>query len=532
MSPDSFLTFVIARLPQLGVRTGEHLLLTGFSTGLAILLGVPLGLLAARIGHLRAPLLGATGILQTVPSLAMLAILLALTGKIGLIPAIIALLLYALLPIVRNTLAGIEEVPSPTIEAARGIGMRAREQLWLVKVPLALPVMVAGIRTAAVAGVGIATLSAFIGAGGLGQFINRGLALANNHLILLGAVPSALLALVVDLSIGAVLWALQPRRQRRLGPGLRTFLRMAAFTLPFLIGAAGAAAYVAGSEAAFTTDRGRSGKVIVGTKNFTEQIILGEMMAQVIERRTDLEVVRRFDLGGTMICHGALMKGEIDLYAEYTGTALTAILGEAVERHPDQVYDIVSYAYENRFGLVWLQPFGFNNTYAITVREADAEQKGWKKITDLRPFAANLRAGFTSEFAERPDGYAGLRDVYGVTFGEVRDLDPTLMYEALARREVDVICAFSTDGRIAAYHFKPLKDDLAFFPPYQAAPVVRKETLEKFPQLADVLGALAGALDDQTMRTLNFRVDEQKHSPKKVARDLLASLRLWKRNGQ
>ncbi len=174
--------FVLERLPELWLRTGEHLMLTGVSTGAAIILGVPLGILASRVARLRGPLLGATGILQTIPSLAMLAILLAVTGKIGVLPAIIALILYSLLPIMRNTLTGIQGVSSASLEAARGIGMTNRQQLWMIKIPLALPVIVAGIRTAAVTGVGIATLSAFIGAGGLGQFINRGLALANNNL--------------------------------------------------------------------------------------------------------------------------------------------------------------------------------------------------------------------------------------------------------------------------------------------------------------------------------------------------------------
>mgnify|MGYP001814639031 CR=1 FL=1 len=211
---ESWLAFVSERWPELWLRTGEHLMLTGVSTGLAILVGIPLGIGAARIGWLRGPLTGGVGILQTIPSLAMLAILLALLQKIGAVPAIIALTLYALLPIVRNTLTGLEEVSPEVVEAARGIGMTPRQRLWLVEIPLATPVIVAGIRTAAVVGVGIATLSAFIGAGGLGQFINRGLALSNTSLILLGAISAAVLALLVDGSIAAFQWGLRRRRSR------------------------------------------------------------------------------------------------------------------------------------------------------------------------------------------------------------------------------------------------------------------------------------------------------------------------------
>ena len=214
MGTGSMILYVADRLPELWLRTGEHLILTGCSTSLAILIGIPVGILIFRNAWLRNPVMGAIGILQTIPSLAMLVFLLALLNKIGAAPALIALTLYALLPIVRNTLTGLEGVSPQLMEAARGIGMTEYQQLRMVRIPLATPVMIAGIRTAAVIGVGIATLSAFIGAGGLGQFINRGLALSDTKLILLGAVPAALLALIVDASLGAFEWALRPERKR------------------------------------------------------------------------------------------------------------------------------------------------------------------------------------------------------------------------------------------------------------------------------------------------------------------------------
>ncbi len=530
MAAETFVDFLSVRLPQLWLRTGEHLMLTGISIGIAILLGIPVGILASRVARLRGILLGTTGILQTIPSLAMLAILLALTGKIGAVPAIIALALYALLPIVRNTLTGIQGVSPAALEAARGIGMTDHQQLWQVKLPLAIPFIVAGIRTAAVTGVGIATLSAFIGAGGLGQFINRGLALSSNRLILLGAIPAALLALVVDFSIGAVGWGLEPRRHRHLPQPLRMVLRTSAFLLPFFIGVVGAIAYMSGAAVtpvsrpgSAVADQDRGAKVVVGSKNFTEQLILGELMAQLIEERTGLSVERRFDLGGTMICHGAIVRGEIDIYPEYTGTALTAILKRKALLDPDETFKVVAREYRSRFAIEWLQSFGFNNTYALTVRKRDARIHGWEKISDLRESAANLRAGFTSEFAERPDGYPGLRKVYGLRFGEVRDFDPTLMYEALAKGEVDVICAFATDGRLAAYQLEPLSDDRGFFPPYYAAPLIREEVLTAHPEIKDTLTPLLGLLDDLTMQRLNYEVDGKKRSPRHVAREFLRS---------
>lgn len=248
----------------------------------------------------------------------------------------------------------------------------------------------------------------------------------------------------------------------------------------------------------------------LGTKNFTEQLILGELMSQLIEARTDLKVDRIFNLGGTMICHNALVTGEIDMYPEYTGTALTAVLGKGPIASPDSAYAVVASAYADRYACEWLVPFGFNNTYAITVRRSDAKANTWKSISDLAGFASGLRAGFTAEFSERRDGYPGMREAYGFGFGIGRDLDPGLMYKALAQGEVDLICAFSTDGRIPAYDLEPLEDDRGFFPPYYAAPVARVAVLIAHPEIREALGPLAGAIDNVTMQHLNHEVDEKK----------------------
>ena len=512
MDTSSWTRFMADHLDELWLRTVQHLMLTGVSTGLAILIGVPLGILAFRQRWIRGPVLGAAGILQTIPSLAMLTLLLAIMHKIGAAPAIIALTLYALLPIVRNTLTSMEGVPVDVMEAARSIGMTRWQQLRIVRLPLALPVIVAGVRTAAVAAVGIATLSAFIGAGGLGQFINRGLALADTRLILLGAIPAAIIALLVDFAIGAANWALDPHRKKRSSKTRNLFVRAGLVVLPLLVFAVVAAGYFRTRPA-----------VVIGSKNFTEQLILGELMAQLIENRTDLNVERRFCLGGTMICHGALVNGEIDLYPEYTGTGLTAVLQRQSTGGVEDVFDFVAREYHKRFDAEWLSPFGINNTYALAVRAEDAEKYGWRHISELQSEAGNLKAGFTAEFSERPDGYPGLRDAYGFRFGQVRDIDAGLMYEAISAGEVDIIAAFATDGRIAAYDLKLLQDDRRFFPPYHAAPVVRGRLLRDYPEIRSALDLLADILDDATMRGLNYKVDREKRTPSGVAREFLVS---------
>lgn len=259
----------------------------------------------------------------------------------------------------------------------------------------------------------------------------------------------------------------------------------------------------------------------IGSKNFTEQLILAEIMAQVLEEQTELKVERAFNLGGTMICHNALLEGQIDLYPEYTGTGLTAILNQEAMTDPAATFRTVAAAYRQQFQLEWLSPFGFNNTYAITVRRRDARENNWTRISDLHDQAGQLEAGFTAEFIERSDGYPGLQERYRLSFASVRDMDPGLMYQAVNNGEVDVICAFSTDGRIEAYDLLPLEDDRAYFPPYYAAPVIRTTVLKKYPAVEKSLAQLADLIDNKEMQKLNYAVDEAKAAPRDVARRFL-----------
>lgn len=495
------------RAPEVWLRTLEHLMLTGISTVAAVLVGVPVGVLAFFRPRLRSALLSTVGILQTVPSLAMLALLLVAFGRIGVAPALAALTLYALLPVVRNTLVGLEGVDDDVGAAARGLGMTPSQELLRVRLPLALPVLAAGVRTAAVIGVGIATLSAFIGAGGLGQFINRGLALSDTGLILLGAVPAGILALIVDGSIAGVEWAADARRHRDARSAGRRFLRMAVATAPLVLLVVPALALAVGNRAGPVHG---GGQVTICTKNFTEQLVLGELMAQAIEARTDVSVDRRFNMGGTVICHRALVAGEVDVYPEYTGTALTAILGAepGPDDGADQVMQEVRTRYARDFDVRWLEPFGFDNTYVLLAHPDVADSLDWSRASDLADAASRLSVGFTAEFAERADGYPGFVEHYGFSFGAERDLDPGILYQAVAGGEVDVVFGFATDGRIDSYGLEVLEDDRGFFPPYEAAPLARMDALEANPGLGPALAALAGALPDSTMRRLNREADE------------------------
>lgn len=260
-------------------------------------------------------------------------------------------------------------------------------------------------------------------------------------------------------------------------------------------------------------------RIAIGSKFFTEQDLLGELVATWIERTTDLEVERRLHLGGTFVCHEALTSGELDLYVEYTGTALTAILGREPLHDPAAVLDTVRRTYRERWDLTWTEPLGFENTFAVLVRASTADSLDLETVSDLAPHADRLEAGMGYEFVEREDGLQGLLDTYGLEFrGSPRTMELGLLYRALAERKVDVVAGNSTDGRIEALDLVALEDDRGYFPPYEAAPVVRGATLDDHPGLREVLRRLGGRIDTRTMRRLNRAVDVEGRDFREVAR--------------
>ena len=482
---------------------GQHLVLVLVSTGIAAALGLPLGIAMARRPRLARALLGVAGLLQTIPSLALFGFLIPLPfiGGIGARTAIVALVLYALLPVLRNTYTGILQVDRAVVEAATGMGMTPSQRLRMVELPLALPVILAGLRIAAVVSVGTATIAAAVGAGGLGTYVFRGIATMDTRLILAGAIPAALLALLTDALLGAVEKSRRPAR--------------AAAIL-----AAGATVVAA---LAFTAGASRQRAVVVGSKNFTEQVILGEIVAAVLEDR-GFHVDRRLNLGGTKVCHEAVTSGQLDVYVEYTGTALTDILKRPVRSDPGAVLEEVRAAYRP-LGLRVGAPLGFNNTFALVMRRQEAERRGIRRISDIAPHAAVLRVGLFGEFLERQDGMPGLLQTYGFRLGvRPREMDMGLIYPALAAGQVDLVVGSATDGLIAAMDLIVLEDDRHYFPPYDAVPVVNEARLARHPGLAAALESLAGRIDEASMRRMNFAVDGEHRAPAGVAREF------WARN--
>jgi osmoprotectant transport system substrate-binding protein len=268
----------------------------------------------------------------------------------------------------------------------------------------------------------------------------------------------------------------------------------------------------------------RSNQIVIGSKNFTESLILGELMAQIIEARTSLKVERRFYLAGTYICHQAVLAGRIDVYPEYTGTALTAILKEKPTGDEQAVYQRVKSEYENRFGLTLGPGFGFNDTFAMEIRGEDARRLNVRTLSQAVAFATHWRAGFGYEFMERPDGYRGLIATYGLHFAEQpRVMDLGLLARALSGHQIDLAAGNTTDGLIPALDLFVLEDDRHYFPPYEAVPVIRKETIMEHPEVGQAIAQLAGKIPDEDMRRLNYAVDGQHKDVKEVARDFLHS---------
>lgn len=277
----------------------------------------------------------------------------------------------------------------------------------------------------------------------------------------------------------------------------------------------------------FFTGCAKNDSITIGSKDFGENIVIAEMLSQLVETHTDLKVNRKLNLGGTFVNFNAIKNNQIDLYPEYTGTGLTAHLKMDVVNDPDESYGIVSEEFVKQWDIVWLEPFGFNNTYTLAVTPEVYEKYGVETYSDLIPYAGELVFGAEHEFFDRQDGFDGLVEMYGLNFkGEPMKLNASLKYQAIGRGDMDVTDAFATDGPIKQYSLKILEDDLGFFPPYHAAPIVRKEVLDKHPELKSVLNMLAGKLDDATMTELNYLVDVEGKAVEQVAKEFLTSLNL------
>lgn len=519
------LEFLKANWSDILAHIAQHLWLVFISIAIAIVIALPLGILITRRKRWRGPVLGIANVMQTIPSLALFGFLIPLPfiGGIGPRTAIIALVFYALLPIIRNTVTGILGVDASVREAAVAMGMTDRQVLFQVELPLAMSVILTGVRVAVVITIGVAIIGATVGAGGLGEYIFAGLRNNKSELLLAGAVPSALMALLADFGFSAIEKRFDTSTSRVMLSKRKLLRGIAWATLGLGI--------VLMGYAAWRGIQGRSSWSLSGThatvasKDFSESELLAEIVAQMLEARK-IEVDRKFGLGGNL-SHSALVAGEIDLYPEYTGTSFTAILHHAPISDPKAVYDQVRREYADQFKVEVSAPLGFDNTFAILVRGEDARRLNLKTISQAAPYTSQWRAGFGEDFKTRADGYPGFARAYGLRFAEEpRQMALDLSYTALASRKVDLIAGNSTDGRIAALDLLQLEDDRRYFPPYEAVFLTRQDALARLPALREVLQKLGGAISTDEMRKLNHEVDSQKRDQKTVVREWLISKRL------
>ncbi|WP_411954282.1 ABC transporter permease/substrate-binding protein [Alkalibacillus sp. S2W] len=478
----------------------EHIQISLIALFFAVLIAVPLGIYLTRKGRIAEPIIGVAAVAQTVPSLALLGLFIPLFG-IGKVPAVIALVLYALLPVLRNTYTGILEVDRSLIEAATAMGMNTKKRLMKVELPIALPVIMAGIRTSMVLIVGTTTIAALIGAGGLGDLILLGIDRNDTALIVLGAIPAALLALLFDRLL---------RKMETLSfkQSIITMIVIVLISLLFIV-----VPYVTGQD---------DDTIVIGGKLGTEPEILINMYELLIEEDTDLNVELETGLGKTSFVFNALETGSIDVYPEFTGTALSQFLDETADSNDAQVvYNQARAGLLEEYDLRFLEPMAFNNTYTLATTQEFADEYNLETISDLQSVENEIEAGFTLEFSDRQDGYLGIQDVYGLEFPDVTTMEPQLRYTAIEEGDINLMDAYATDGELRRYNLVVLEDDQNLFPPYQGAPLLRAETLDEHPELEEVLNQLGGKISGDQMREMNYQVGAEGRAAEEVAREYL-----------
>ena len=477
----------------------EHIQISFIALLIAILIAVPLGIALTKTKRLSEVVMNIAAILQTIPSLALLGLMIPIFG-IGRVPAIIALVVYALLQILRNTYTGIKEVDPSLIEAAKGIGMKPMRRLTKVELPIAMPVMMAGIRTAMVLIIGTATLAALIGAGGLGDLILLGIDRNNTSLILIGAIPAALLAIMFDL----ILRYMEKLSYKKLliTVGAMILIILLVIVVPLF---------------------GKKGDTItLAGKLGSEPSIITNMYKILIEDETDDTVDVKDGMGKTSFLFNALKSDDIDGYLEFTGTVLGELTKEDLKsKKEDAVYQQAKQSLEKKYDMTMLKPMKYNNTYALAVKKDFAKENNIKTIGDLQKVEDKIKPGFTMEFNDRPDGYKAVSKAYGLNLSNVKKMEPKLRYTAVEKGDINLIDAYSTDAELKQYDMVVLKDDKHVFPPYQGAPMFKEKFLKEHPEIKKPLNQLAGKITDEQMQEMNYKVTVKKEDPYKVAKAYL-----------
>ena len=485
--------------------TIEHILISLLAISIASVLGVILGIIISEYRKFSGLILGTVNILYTIPSIALLGFFITITG-VGNTTALIALIIYALLPIIRSTYTGIITINPLIIEASEGMGSTKLQQLFKVKIPLALPVLMSGIRNMVTMTIALAGIASFVGAGGLGVAIYRGITTNNSAMTFLGSLLIAILALVFDFILGLIEKRLTNHKRIKYKINLKVII-LGLFIVIFGI--------------YFSLNSKKDKTINIATKPMTEGYILGQMLTELIEQDTDLKVnITNGVGGGTSNIHPAIVKGEFDLYPEYTGTSWETVLKKE-NGYDESKFDELQKEYKEKYNLEYVNLYGFNNTYGLAVNKDIAEKYNLKTYSDLAKVSNNLIFGAEYDFFEREDGYKELQKVYNMNFKKQIDMDIGLKYQAMKDKKIDVMVIFTTDGQLAISDVVVLEDDKKMYPSYRAGTVVRSEILSEYPELKPVLEKLNNILDDKTMADLNYQVESKGKKPEDVAREYL-----------
>ncbi len=500
---DFFLT-LIERKDQLFAATYEHMAISLLALFIACVIAIPLAIWLSDHRKYAEPVLQFASILQTIPSLALLGLLIPLVG-IGSVPALIALVVYAILPILQNTYTGFVEIDPTIEEAAIAFGMPRRRRLFKVELPIAMPVVISGIRTSLVLTIGTATLATLIGAGGLGSLIMLGIDRNDSNLTLIGAIASSLLAII----FGALIKWLENKKMKTILISL----------LVLFVGI--------GGPILAQRLTGQVTNVTIAGKLGSEPEILINMYKEIIEAdNDDVNVDVKANFGKTTFLFSALDNNEIDIYPEFSGTVLESLVDvdEATDTSDfDQAdtYQLARDLLKDQYDMNFLEPFSFENTYALAVKRSFAEENDLETISDLAKVENEITAGFTLEFIDRQDGYAGIQELYGLTFPSVKSLEPALRYNAINNNEVNVVDAYSTDSQILEYDLVTLEDDLGLFPDYQGGPLMNVDFAEDHPEIVASLNKLSGLVTEDEMIQMNYAVNVEGQEPSQVAHDFL-----------
>ena len=497
----------------------EHLLLSLGSLLAVTVLGISLGIFVFYSTKSRKIILPLINFLYTIPSIAMFGLLIPLVG-IGLKNALIVLILYGLLPMVRSTYSGLKEVPPQLVEAAQGLGSTPKQVFKNIYFPLALPSILSGLRITVVMIVALTGLAALIGAGGLGQAIFRGLNTMNTGLIVTGSLGISLFAILGDQWIGQFEKDQSFLRLISKNATKKQKNRIIFPTVFVLICTIAAIFYLnpLSSNSAKT--------IVVASKPTSEQFILGEIIAQDIEANTDIKVERKFGIGGgTTNIQPAMLSGDLDIYVEYTGTAWLNVLSKDLPENNQINFEELNEIYQKQFKLEWLGLLGFNNTYGLAISNENAQKKNITNYSQLALQSENFTFGAEFDFFERSDAFPGLKKVYPFSFKKLEEMDINLRYQAFEQGKINAVDVFTTDAQIKKLDLKVLQDNKNYFPSYEAGIVIRQEILEKYPELEPLLNQLQKKISTEKMQELNYEVEIEKKSPAEVAKNFLNSLK-------